>query len=140
MTKFILDTDHFSLFQRRHPIVGRKVAQIAIEDLFLTIVSAEEQVRGRLNVIRRASSPQNAIIAYQRLRTLLEDLKNVNLLDFTEEAATIYESLVRQKIRIGTRDLRIASIALSINGIVVTRNRRDFEKVPGLNLEDWTRE
>ncbi|MGK7927053.1 MAG: type II toxin-antitoxin system VapC family toxin [Spirulina sp.] len=140
MTKFIFDTDHFSLFQRKHPIVGRKVSRIATENLFLTIVSAEEQVRGRLSVIRRASSPQDAIIAYRRLRTLLDDLKNVNLLDFSEEAATIYERLVRQKIRIGTRDLRIAAIALSVEGIVVTRNRRDFEKVPGLNLDDWTRE
>lgn len=135
----ILDTDHYSLLERGHLNVTKRIATIDAKSIFLTIISAEEQVRGRLNVIRRASSPQEVIIAYRQLRMLLDDLKTLNLLDFTEEAAIIYESLVQQKIRIGTRDLRIASIALSVEGIVVTRNRRDFEKVPGLNLEDWTR-
>lgn len=46
--------------------------------------------------------------------------------------------LKRQRIRIGARDLRISAIALSINGIVVTRNQRDFRQVSGLQLEDWT--
>jgi tRNA(fMet)-specific endonuclease VapC len=46
--------------------------------------------------------------------------------------------LIRQRIRIGTQDLRIAAITLSVNRILVTRNRKDFDKLPNLRLEDWT--
>ena len=41
-------------------------------------------------------------------------------------------------IRIGTQDLRIVSITLAHDGIVITRNHKDFDRVPGLKNEDWS--
>jgi tRNA(fMet)-specific endonuclease VapC len=59
-------------------------------------------------------------------------------LQFSEDAGNIYAELVKQKIRVGTQDLRIAAITLSVGVILITRNRKDFEKVTNLRLEDWT--
>ncbi|NJN13673.1 MAG: type II toxin-antitoxin system VapC family toxin, partial [Richelia sp. RM2_1_2] len=38
----------------------------------------------------------------------------------------------------GTQDLRISSIVLSCDGILLTRNLQDFEKVPGLKIQNWS--
>ena len=42
------------------------------------------------------------------------------------------------KGQVGTQDMRIASIVIAYNGILLTRNRRDFEKIPNLMIENWT--
>ncbi|WP_199341578.1 MULTISPECIES: type II toxin-antitoxin system VapC family toxin [Nostocales] len=54
------------------------------------------------------------------------------------EAQVLYTNLLNQKIKVGRQDLRIAAIALSVNGILVTRNNRDFCQVPNLVLDNWT--
>jgi tRNA(fMet)-specific endonuclease VapC len=135
---WVLDTDHLSLLQRGNQTIKKRISTIRPEQIAITIISAEEQIRGRLNVIRRAKSPNELVLAYQRLTELLDDFKTINLLDFNLDACSIYNDLISQKIRIGTQDLRIAAIALAFKGIIVTRNQKDFEKVPGLQLENWT--
>jgi tRNA(fMet)-specific endonuclease VapC len=42
------------------------------------------------------------------------------------------------KLNVGKNDLRIASIAQVNNAIVVKRNVRDFNRIPGLQIEDWS--
>ena len=93
---------------------------------------------GRLNGIRRANSPEKVISAYAKLSATWKYFTSINLLDFDQNAYNCYAEFVRQKIRVGTQDLRIAAIVISRNGVLVTRNRRDFERVPGLRFEDWT--
>ena len=74
-----------------------------------------------------------------RFRETLYFLTQISqILEFSTEAEDCFAALKQQKIRIGAQDLRIAAIALSVNGTVVTRNRRDFEKVPNLLIEDWS--
>jgi predicted nucleic acid-binding protein len=61
--RFVLDTDQLSLLQRGDPHVTVQVG--AAEALAVTIVSFEEQVQGRLAVLRRASADRG----YARLST-----------------------------------------------------------------------
>jgi tRNA(fMet)-specific endonuclease VapC len=48
-----------------------------------------------------------------------------------------YQRLVKQRIRIGTMDLKIVAIVLSQDAKLISRNLVDFAKVPGLTVEDW---
>lgn len=137
MSLWVLDTDHVSLFQLNHPVVTERINAINPEEIGVTIITLEEQLYGRLNGIRRANSPEKVISAYAKLSATWKYFTSINLLDFDQNAYNCYAEFVRQKIRVGTQDLRIAATVISRNGVLVTRNRRDFERVPGLRFEDW---
>ncbi len=137
MTLWILDTDHISLLQRNDLNVRQRLVTMNPNEIFVTVVTFEEQVRGRLSQVKKAGSKELLISGYDALRETIEDYKSLNLLDFNEAAYACYMDLLRQRIRVGTQDLRIAAIALSVNGIVVTRNQKDFGKVPNLQIENW---
>ncbi len=136
MSLWILDTDHFSLLQRGNLGIRQRITKIKAQEIAITIISAEEQIRGRLSIIRRASDANELVLAYRRLKDLLDDLETINVLDFVPEASPIYDDLIRQKIRIGTRDLRIAAIALAVKGTLVTRNRAHLGIGGGSRRED----
>jgi tRNA(fMet)-specific endonuclease VapC len=138
MTRWVLDTDHISLLQRGNPVVISKVATINPLEISVTVITIVEQMYGRLDVIKRAKTKQELVTAYALLKETFNRLCQGNILDFDEAAFDIYNELRAAKIRIGTQDLRIAAIALSVSATVVTRNRKDFEKVPGLKIVDWS--
>jgi tRNA(fMet)-specific endonuclease VapC len=139
MTLYILDTDHLTLLKRNHPSVLYKVNSISADNIFVTIVTIEEQLRGRLAIISKiANQPEKFSIAYGYLFDSLMDFYNLNILKLDSSASEYFQELRRQKIRIGSQDLKIASITLSQKAILVTRNRQDFIKVPNLSIEDWS--
>jgi tRNA(fMet)-specific endonuclease VapC len=139
LSLWILDIDHVSLFQRGHPQIVNRLAEVAPIEISITVITLEEQIRGRFDMIRRAASPSELILAYRNFHITFDSLKTFEILDFSPATSSIYSFLLKQKIKIGTQDLRIAAIALSVNGILVTRNQRDFAKVPNLALEDWSK-
>jgi tRNA(fMet)-specific endonuclease VapC len=56
----------------------------------------------------------------------------------TEPAIARIAHLKSLRLNVRVMDLRIAAVALENLAVVVTRNRRDFERVPGLRVEDWS--
>jgi tRNA(fMet)-specific endonuclease VapC len=135
---YVLDTDHLSLLQRGHARVLARLAAIPIAQRAVTIVSADEQLQGRLAVIRRAKTQTDAAREYERLRETIQFFANVHILSYTMTAVSEFEALRRQGLRIGTQDLRIAAICLTQQATLATRNQRDFGLVPGLMTEDWS--
>lgn len=135
---FILDTDHISMFQRQHVQVASRILATPSQELSTTIITVEEQLRGRLDRVRRAQSDDEIVRAYQNLHVTLSYFRTITVIDFDREAQAIFRRLRTERIRIGTQDLRIAAIALSRSAILVTRNRRDFGAIASLSLEDWS--
>lgn len=137
MTIYILDTDHLSLYGRNHPVLIPKLLAAKIQ-LTTTAINVEEQLRGRLAQVAEAKEGVVQSNAYQRLVETVMLLSEFHVLQYDQKSQEIYQNFRKQRIRIGTQDLRIASIVIANNGIILTRNLRDFEKVPGLNIEDWS--
>jgi len=138
----LLDTDHLSVLQwQEQPACDRllqRLDQLPPDDIATTIISFQEQLQGWLAYLSRARKPEQVVQAYARLETLRRSFLKMNVLSFTDEAQARFAELRRQCPRLQTMDLRIASIALTTNARLLSRNLRDFHRVPGLTVEDWT--
>ena len=95
-------------------------------------------MRGWLALINKQSDVDKQVLAYSELIGLLEFYGYWQVLPFDASSATQFTKFRDQRIRIGTMDLKIASIAVTNNCLLLTANTRDFAKVPGLEIQDWT--
>ncbi|MBW4658487.1 MAG: type II toxin-antitoxin system VapC family toxin [Drouetiella hepatica Uher 2000/2452] len=140
--RYLLDTDHISALQRRSGSdfknLAARISQLPAADFGLSIISFHEQILGAHNFINRARTRVDVIRGYTLLLETLQGFSAAPVLQLDAEAIAIFNELREQRVRVSTMDLRIASIALSRNLVLLTRNISDFEKVPGLALENWT--
>src|SRR5437660_12477391 len=136
----VLDTDHLSVLQwQEQPACDRLLARLdrlPPDDMATTIVSFQEQIQGWLAYLNRARRPEAIIAAYTRLEQLWRSFLKMNVLSFTAEAQARFAELRPQCPRVQALDLRIASIALTTGAVVLSRNVRDFRRVPGLTVEE----
>jgi tRNA(fMet)-specific endonuclease VapC len=135
----VLDTDHLVELDRgsaQGAALQRKLID-AGDEVATTIISAEEQFRGWLAQLHRQRDPHEQIATYQRLQRRIEFFAAWHVLPWDTDAADILQDLRRQRLRIGTMDLKIASIVLAHDATLLSRNLRDFQKVPNLRVEDW---
>lgn len=139
MTLYVLDTDHISLQQRSHPAVLQRLQALRENDsIAVTVITVEEQIRGRLEIIRRHGASPLQVAGYAAFQQTLGYFAAWQVLDFTQAAFDQFSALRQQRIRIGSQDLRIAAITITNAATLVTRNTRDFAQVPGLVIEDWS--
>lgn len=140
----ILDTDCLTILERTsgdgYRYLSGNLGAYSVDDIATTIITFDEQMRGWMAVVARAKSVGEMIFAYERLEGFLRTFRVIPVLSFDEAAAEIYEGLRKQKPRVGTMDMRIASIAIAQDAILISRNLVDFERIPGLTVEDWTKE
>ncbi len=139
---FIIDTDHVNLLEWGSGAIGQRLHErirgLPEGEVATTIISFEEQTRGWLAFQARARTIEQQVTAYRKLNRHLNIYCEIDVLEFDTEAAAEFERLRRSRIRIGTMDLKIAAIALTCKATVLTRNLKDFSRVPKLKIEDWT--
>jgi tRNA(fMet)-specific endonuclease VapC len=135
----ILDTDHVSLLQRKVGSDAERLRfRLANISRITTIITFEEQMRGWLAWLAKARSLPQQVERYYHLKRMLIAYAETSVLDFDQKAADEFQQLQKLRLRIGTMDLKIAAIALSQNASLLSRNVKDFRKVPGLKVEDWS--
>jgi tRNA(fMet)-specific endonuclease VapC len=132
---FCFDTDVLSAVLGGHPSLDiiRRLAGVPPANQFTTAITLGELLYG-------AAKRGSALLA-ARARDLI--VGAITVLPFDDRAAEVYgplrARLENEGRRLGEPDLRIASIALSRDLVLVSGNVRHFGRVPGLQVEDWLR-
>ena len=136
-----MDTDIISFVLADDLLVNQRLA-ISGGSTATSIVTVHEVFNGWASRINSAKTLEELIFLYARLSKALILFKKVRILDFDDSASEQFRLLLQNNPQLNKKklqkDMRIASIALANNAIVVTRNHRDFSQVPGLTIVDWT--
>jgi tRNA(fMet)-specific endonuclease VapC len=128
---WLLDTNVFIAALKAHPAVRARLERLAASDIVLSPIVLGELETGVEKSTR---------IEYNRarLQSVVESFE-VIALDATaaRHYARIRAALEGLGTPIGANDLWIAAQALSVGAVLVTDNMREFQRVPGLALENW---
>lgn len=128
---WLLDTNVLIHAQRGRPEnVRQRLQAVSPQTVAISSVTVAELWYG----IERSDAPDRKRTLWSRV------LAPFDVLPFDRAAGEIHGGL-RFALRhhpIGERDLLIAAIALANDLTVVTGNIREFRRVPGLRVEDWS--
>jgi len=131
--RFMLDTNTcVDVIRRRNDRVLRRMQRLRPGDLCVSSVTLSELEYGAA----KSSDPQRNRLA------LAEFMTPVSVLPYDDAAAPAYgrvrAELERAGTPIGPLDTMIAAQALSLGLILVTDNEREFRRVSGLKVQNWT--
>jgi tRNA(fMet)-specific endonuclease VapC len=130
--RYLLDTDICILYLARRSVkVLRRLQATPMQEIAVCSVVKAELFYGAW----KSANPQQTIA---RQRQFLDSFVS---LPFDDSAAEVYgrerARLAKLGAPIGPNDLLIASIALAHNLILVTHNTSEFNRIAGLQIEDW---
>jgi tRNA(fMet)-specific endonuclease VapC len=133
MPRYMLDTDTCSYIMRRsHDAVLRRLAKVPVDNVCISVITKSELLFG-VEVSPKRRQDEAALDAF---------LRYVEVLDFPDEAslhyAKIRADLKARGTMIGANDLFIAAHARSLGLTLITNNTREFKRVRGLSIDNWT--
>jgi tRNA(fMet)-specific endonuclease VapC len=138
----LIDTDHATFLkypdsERGRRFIERMEAASATETFGVAIVTVEERMRGWLAVIAKERTALRQVAGYRELAQLFQFYHEFEIVLFDEAAAQLFDDLRKQKLRLGTMDLKIAATAVVNNALLLSANLSDFRQVPGIRVENW---
>ena len=135
----ILDTNHYRELAAKSALglgLERRIDALGA-DAFTTLITIQEVAQGWLAEINRRSAGRDQLHAYAQFHLAIGSFENLTTLPFDEEAAEQFHRLQALRLNVGSMDLKIAAIAVSHGALLLSRNLRDFNKVPDLRVENW---
>lgn len=131
--KLMLDT-HICIYiiKKQPPVVLKRFLEYQVGDIGISSITLSEL---RYGVAKSRQREKNA-------KALAEFIIPLEVVPYDEEAARVYgdirAALEQQATPIGAMDMLIAAHAISLGAILATNNAREFSRVPGLTIADWT--
>lgn len=130
--RYMLDTNTcIYVIKHRPPEVKKKLSSIPIDEVAVSGIVVGELWYG---VLESAKPKHNE-------KALTDFLQFISVLDWPAEAAQAYgkirSHLKAKATPIGAMDLLIAAHALTLGLVLVTDNLKEFNRVPGLHVENW---
>lgn len=132
---YMLDTCICSYIMREQPIAVLQRLAAAVSNQNRIVISAITYAEMRFGAIGKKASPKHTVLIdefIKRVDAILPWDKNA-----VDATAAVKLQLSNSGMPIGANDTAIAGHAIAENCILITNNLREFQRVPGLTLEDW---
>jgi tRNA(fMet)-specific endonuclease VapC len=132
MLKFMLDTNIVIYVIKRRPVELLDVFNRYTDQMCISSITLAELIHG----VEKSSHPE------KNMKRVEDFISRLEVLSYDNEAAMHYgdirADLERKGTPIGVNDLHIAGHARSRGLMVVTNNTKEFSRVEGLRITDWT--
>jgi tRNA(fMet)-specific endonuclease VapC len=130
---YLFDTDTCSyIMKRSHPALLARLLQVDLEDIAISVVTEAELLYG----VKLSTKPTLAKASFDGF------IKHMRVISWSREAAEHYADiradLHKRGKMIGANDLMIAAHARSLESTLVTKNEKEFRRVRGLAIENWS--
>jgi len=130
----ILDSSVLIEAERGHLDIDRFINGRETQRFGLSVITVAELLHG----VHRADSEKKRIKRSAYVEKVIELFPIYPFgIDTARVYAQLWATLLRKGVQIGAHDLIVASTAIALGFSVATFDKRDFERIEGLELEKW---
>jgi tRNA(fMet)-specific endonuclease VapC len=134
--RYLLDTNHWSYIQERHPQVIARLQSLPDEASLVMSVVSQAELLGGIELVRGQRRRQELLVLYREVIATVTEILPITS-EEAKEFAKIFASLRRKGRPIETNDIWIAATA-RVHNLILVSNERHFHYIDGLQVEDWT--